>query len=135
MWFSPFISITLQSLNEYLFVLLVVTNKNITTMKRFGFKTRSRSTGLASVGSGTPATDIFIGKPTLNVQVGWIDHNDSWNSRRTGITIHLKFKDEGESCGWKNVVLAHKPASLEDAKEFLNGEKVRTALYEKLYIK
>jgi len=113
-----------------------------TTVKRFGFKNSEKSTGLAAVGEGTPNSNIFIGHPKLGVNVGYISHNNRHNSKRDGITIHLKYKIDpeipvsmvGVACGFNWVILKFKPKTLEEAKVWLNSDDVRLSLMDKLYL-
>jgi hypothetical protein len=84
----------------------------------FTFKKGTKSTGLASVGAGTPSTTIkYAGK-----ECGCIVFNDSWGSPHGGIKIRLMFEGAGKdnpNCPWRWVTVKKTFGSEEDAREYM----------------
>jgi len=107
---------------------------NKTKPVKFTFKNEARSTGLASIGEGTPSVHIRY----AGVDVGYIHFNDHWNSNRElGIRISVMIpKAEGDitaesPCKWKWGYIKHTFSTGDEAKAYLNNnfERISKALY------
>ena len=104
---------------------------NKTKPVKFTFKNEPRSTGLASVGEGTPSIHVKY----AGVEVGYIHFNDHWHSKRDmGIRISIMIPRTPTpdcSCPWKWAYITHSFTSGDEAKAYLNDnfERISKMLY------